>query len=129
MNLVPPSHICGPKLTRAARAERHRWINSLPETFSARQVANALGITSDVVRFAAPGRFTRIPQAVAPTSRHVSLPPVPVIEITSARPETAPRAGIVSTSGDDQPATVGFFMDYIRGLHAQVTAAAEGEAA
>lgn len=96
MTLTPPAHICGQNLTRGARAERHRWINSLPETFSARQVANALGITSDVVRFAAPGRFTRIPQAVAPTSRHVSLPPVPGIEITRARPETSPRAGIVS---------------------------------
>lgn len=102
MTLNPPADICGDlgasgfRHNRALRAKRSEWINSLPDSFTARQIANALGVTPGVVHNAAPSRAGIVPQAVAPTSVHVTMPAVPGITISKDRPETAPRAGIIS---------------------------------
>lgn len=136
MNLVPPSHICGINLTRAARNDRDRWVASLPSNMKPERIGALLGISRNAVVRAYPLRAApKIPVAILPpaTTAAVSLPQVPGVEIIRARPETDPRAGIVSPkhdekADDDRPATLEFFMGYLRSLHAQVTAAAEGEA-
>ena len=123
MNLAPPSHICGPKLTRAARDERDRWIAAAPRHLSNARIAALLGISPAAVLHACPDRAGKIPvRVMPPQAAAVSLPPVPGIEITSARPETDPRAGIVSTSDDDRPATVGFVLRHLRSLCDEVAA-------
>lgn len=128
--MTPPLHICGPNLTRAARDERARWIAAAPQHLSPARLAALLGISPQVVLYACPDRAGKIPERILPpTAAVVSLPTVPGVEIASARPETDPRAGIVSpkqdskaATDDDQPATVWFFMDHLRSLHAEVTA-------
>lgn len=120
--LTPPAHICGPHLTRAARDERYRWIAAAPQHLSVARLAALLGITTGAVRHACPDRAGKIPvRVLPPTAAVVSLPPVPGVEIASARPETSPRAGIVSpkqvskaATDDDQPATVGFVLRHLR---------------
>ena len=93
----PPAHICGPKLTRAARDERDRWIAAAPRHLSNARIAALLGISPAAVLHACPDRAGKIPvRVMPPQAAAVSLPPVPGIEITRARPETDPRAGIVS---------------------------------
>ena len=93
----PPAHICGPKLTRAARDERDRWIAAAPRHLSNARIAALLGISPAAVLHACPDRAGKIPvRVMPPQAAAVSLPPVPGIEITSARPETNPRAGIVT---------------------------------
>lgn len=100
--LSPPADICGDlgasgfRHNRALRAKRSAWINSLPETFTVRQIASALGVSQGTVRNTAPGRFVRPPERIVATSAHVTMPAVPGITISKERPETAPRAGIVS---------------------------------
>lgn len=121
--MTPPAHICGPNLTRAARDERARWIAAAPRQLSNARIAALLGISPAAVLHACPDRAGKIPvRVMPPQAAAVSLPPVPGIEITSARPETAPRAGIVSTSDDDRPATVGFVLRHLRSLCAEVAA-------
>ena len=100
--LSPPADICGDigsshtKESKVLVAKRARWINSLPDHFTSRQIANALGVSREVVVNAAPGRYTQSPAAVMPESVHVALPELPGVDITRDRPETAPRAGIVT---------------------------------
>ena len=126
----PPAHICGPKLTRAARDERDRWIAAAPRHLSNARIAALLGISPAAVLHACPDRAGKIPvRVMPPQAAAVSLPPVPGIEITSARPETDPRAGIVSpepdnktTADDDRPATVGFVLRHLRSLCNEVAA-------
>ena len=128
--MTPPAHICGPHLTRAARDERYRWIAAAPRHLSNVRIASLLGISVGAVLHACPDRAGKIPMRVLPpTAAVVSLPPVPGVEIASARPETSPRAGIVSpkqdgkaATDDDQPATVGFVMRHLRSLCDEVVA-------
>lgn len=100
--LNPPADICGDigssptKENRARLVDRARWINSLPGHVTPRQIANALGVSADVVFDAAPGRYTQIPAAVLPTTAHVTMPELPGVEVTRDRPETDPRAGIIT---------------------------------
>lgn len=102
--LNPPADICGnigasqTKESRALVARRARWINSLPDHISPRQIARALGVSPWVVIAAAPGRYAYVPAAVMPTTVHVTMPELPGIEVKRDRPETDPRAGIVSPS-------------------------------
>lgn len=101
-HLNPPADICGDigssptKASKALVAKRARWINSLPDHFTARQIANALGVSREVVVKAAPGRYTQSPGAVMPTTAHVTMPELPGINVTRDRPETDPRASIVT---------------------------------
>lgn len=127
----PPAHICGINLTRATRNDRDRWVASLPSNMKPERIGALLGISRNAVVRAYPLRAApKVPVAILPpTTAAVSLPPVPGIEITSARPETDPRAGIVTpkrdekaVADDDRPATVGFVVDYLRSLHAEATA-------
>ena len=100
----PPADICGnigasqTKESRALVAKRAKWINSLPDHVSPRQIARVLGVSVEVVVAAAPGRYANIPAAVMPTTVHVTMPELPGINVTRDRPETDPRAGIVSPS-------------------------------
>lgn len=98
MTLTPPAHICGINLTRAARDDRDRWVASLPSNMKPERIGALLGISRNAVVRAYPLRAApKIPVAILPpATTDVSLPPVPGIEITSARPETDPRAGVVS---------------------------------
>ena len=126
----PPAHICGPHLTRVARDERDRWIAAAPRHLSNARIAALLGISPAAVLHACPDRAGKIPvRVMPPQATAVSLPPVPGIEIASARPETDTRAGIVSpkhagkaASDDDQPATVGFVLRHLRRLCDEVKA-------
>lgn len=136
MMLNPPPHICGINLPAAARADRDRWVASLPPHVSTARLAAMLGISQRSVLKHYPLRSTgKVPAAVMPpTAVPVSLPQVPGVEVTRDRPETNPRAGIVSlkrdykaAADDDRPATVGFVMDYLRSLRAEVKA--KGDAA
>lgn len=135
--MTPPAHICGPNLTRAARDERDRWIAAAPRHLSNARIAALLGISPAAVLHACPDRSGKIPvRVMPPTTAAVSLPPVPGIEITTARPETDPRAGIVSPepdnktiADDDRPATVGFVLRHLRSLHAEVADADQEDAA
>lgn len=97
-DLTPPPHICGINLTRAARNDRDRWVASLPPHVSTARLAALLGISQRSVTKAYPLRAApKAPVAILPpTTAAVSLPQVPGVEITRARPETDPRAGIVS---------------------------------
>ena len=102
--LNPPADICGDissshtKASKALVARRARWINSLPDNVTARQIANALGVSRKVVVNSTPWRYANIPAAVMPTSVHVTVPELPGVEVTRDRPETDPRAGIVTPS-------------------------------
>ena len=98
MTHTPPAHICGINLTRAARNDRDRWVASLPSNMKPERIGALLGISRNAVVRAYPLRAApKVPVAILPsTTAPVSLPPVPGIEITSARPETEPRAGIVT---------------------------------
>lgn len=97
-DINPPAHICGINLTRAARNDRDRWVASLPPHVSTARLAALLGISQRSVLKSYPLRsIGKVPAAVMPpTAAPVSLPQVPGVEITRARPETDPRAGIVS---------------------------------
>ena len=100
--LNPPADICGnigasqTKESRALVSKRAKWINSLPDHISPRQIARVLGISPWVVVAAAPGRYANIPAAVMPTTVHVTMPELPGINVTRDRPETDPRATIVT---------------------------------
>lgn len=96
-SVTPPPHIVGINLTRAARNDRDRWVASLPPHVSTARLAALLGISQRSVTKAYPLRSSgKIPAAVMPPTADVSLPSVPGVEITRARPETDPRAGIVT---------------------------------
>lgn len=100
--LNPPADICGnigaspTKESKALVAKRARWINRLPDHVTTRRIARALGVSQEVVVNAAPGRYTQSPGAVMPTTAHVTMPELPGINVTRDRPETDPRAGIVT---------------------------------
>lgn len=96
--LNPPADICGINLTRAARNDRDRWVASLPSNMKPERIGALLGISRNAVVRAYPLRAApKVPVAILPpATADVSLPPVPGVEITSARPETDPRAGIVT---------------------------------
>ena len=100
--LSPPADICGnigaspTKESKALVAKRARWINSLPDHVTPRRIARALGVSQGVVIAAAPGRYTQAPGAVMPTTAHVTMPELPGINVTRDRPETDPRASIVT---------------------------------
>ena len=100
--LNPPADICGnigaspSKESKALVAKRARWINSLPDHVTRQQIAIALGVTREVVSSAVPGRYTHTPGAVMSTTAHVTMPPLPGINVTRDRPETDPRASIVT---------------------------------
>ena len=99
MTLTPPSHIRGINLTRAARNDRDRWVASLPSNMKPERIGALLGISRNAVVRAYPLRAApKVPVAILPpaTTAAVSLPSVPGVEVTRARPETDPRAGIVS---------------------------------
>ena len=97
-DINPPAHICGINLTRAARADRDRWVASLPSNMKPERIGAFLGISRNAVVRAYPLRAApKVPVAILPpTTAPVSLPLVPGVEITPARPETDPRAGIVT---------------------------------
>ena len=97
-SVTPPSHICGPKLTRAARDDRDRWVASLPSSMKPERIGALLGISRNAVVRAYPLRAApKIPVAILPSAAaDVSLPPVPGVEVTRDHPETDPRAGIVT---------------------------------
>ena len=98
MTLTPPPHICGINLTRAARDDRDRWVASLPSNMKPERIGDLLGISRNAVVRAYPLRAApKIPVAILPpTTAAVSLPQVPGVEVTRDRPETNPRAGIVT---------------------------------
>lgn len=98
MTLTPPSHVCGINLTRAARADRDRWVASLPSSMKPERIGALLGISRNAVVRAYPLRAApKIPVAIMPpATADVSLPQVPGVEVTRDRPETNPRAGIMS---------------------------------
>lgn len=123
-SVTPPPHICGINLTRAARADRDRWVASLPSSMKPERIGALLGISRNAVVRAYPLRAApKIPVAILPpATADVSLPPVPGIEITSARPETAPRAGIVSPAR--KPLTVEERIEVIRQMCIKARAAA-----
>ena len=124
MILNPPIEICGPlaKADNQGRSARSVWINSLPNDFTVRQIANALGVSADVVAHAVPGRFTKTPSAVAPIKFGKPLAaPLPFEIDTSHRAETAPRAGIMSPPRSSDRAAAA--IETIRQLHAEWVAA------
>lgn len=100
--LNPPADIRGDigsshtKVSKELVARRARWINSLPDHVTPRQIARALGVSQEVVVNAAPGRYTQSPSAIMPTTAHVTMPELPGVEVTRDRPETDPRAGIIT---------------------------------
>lgn len=98
MTITPPAHICGINLTRDARHDRDRWVASLPISMKPERIGALLGISRNAVVRAYPLRAApKIPVAILPpTTAAVSLPQVPGVEVTRDRPETNPRAGIVS---------------------------------
>ena len=95
---TPPAHICGINLTRAARSDRDRWVASLPSNMKPERIGALLGISRNAVVRAYPLRAApKIPVAILPpATTDVSLPQVPGVEVTRDRPETDPRAGIVT---------------------------------
>lgn len=97
-SVTPPAHICGINLTRAARHDRDRWVASLPSNMKPERIGALLGISRNAVVRAYPLRTApKIPVAILPpATADVSLPSVPGVEVTRDRPETNPRAGIVT---------------------------------
>lgn len=122
--LNPPAHIVGINLTRAARNDRDRWVASLPPHVSTARLAALLGISHRSVTKAYPLRsIGNIPAAILPpTTAAVSLPQVPGVEVTRARPETDPRAGIVSPAR--KPLTIEERIEVIRQMWIETRAAA-----
>ena len=123
-HITPPPHVVGINLTRAARDDRDRWVASLPRDMSTARIAALLGISQRSVTKAYPLRSGgKIPAAVMPpTTAPVSLPAVPGVEITRARPETDPRAGIVSPAR--KPLTIEERIEVIRQMCIKARAAA-----
>ena len=122
--LSPPAHICGINLTRAARNDRDRWVASLPHNMKPERIGALLGISRNAVVRAYPGRATpKIPVAIMPPSTaDVSLPTVPGVEVTRARPETDPRAGIVTPK--QKPLSIEERIEVIRQMCIKARAAA-----
>lgn len=114
MTHTPPAHICGINLTRAARNDRDRWVASLPSNMKPERIGALLGISRNAVVRAYPLRAApKIPVAILPpATTDVSLPAVPGVEVTRARPETDPRAGIVSPAR--KPLTIEERIEVIR---------------
>ena len=116
--LNPPADICGDigsartKRNKSLSAKRASWINSLPDHITPRQVANALGVSRWVVSSAAPGRYAQTPAAFLPTIAHVTVPELPGVDVTRDRPETDPRAGIVTPAR--KPLTIEERIEVIR---------------
>lgn len=125
MTLNPPAHICGTltQTNRKAMFERRVWLNRLPNDYNVRQIAKALGVSVDTVTSAVPGRFVRVPAAVAPMQRGygVTLPPLPFDLPASDGSETAPRAGIMCPPRSDDRAAAAIAI--IREMHAEWVAA------
>lgn len=122
--LNPPAHIVGINLTRAARNDRDRWVASLPSNMKPERIGALLGISRNAVVRAYPLRAApKVPVAILPpATADVSLPPVPGVEVTRARPETDPRAGIVSPAR--KPMSIEERIEVIRQMWISTRAAA-----
>lgn len=118
--LDPPAHICGPLTSgnRKACSDRRKWINSVPQSYTARQVARALGITAEQLTHLVPGRFTIAARAEMGIS-DVSLPPLPFEIERCDRSHTAPRSGIISVERPTRRARAAIAA--IREMHAEMT--------
>lgn len=121
--LTPPAHICGPNLTRAARHDRDRWVASLPSSMKPERIGALLGLSRNAVVRAYPLRAApKVPVAILPpATTAVSLPQVPGVEVTRDRPETNPRAGIVSPAR--KPLTIEERIEVIRQMWINTRAA------
>lgn len=124
MTIAPPAHICGINLTRAARADRDRWVASLPSNMKPERIGALLGISRNAVVRAYPLRAVpKTPVAILPpATTDVSLPSVPGVEVTRDRPETNPRAGIVSPAR--KPLTIEERIEVIRQMWIKTRVAA-----
>ena len=96
--LTPPPHICGHGIGRDACAERNRWVASLPPGISGDRVADMLGLSRAwVIRLYPHLAVQRAPETITPpTAACVSLPELPGVNVTRNRPETDPRADIIT---------------------------------
>lgn len=96
--LNPPSHICGHRVSGTDRSDRDRWVASLPLGMSADRVGTMLGLSRQwVIRLYPHLAMSRAPETITPpTAARVSLPVVPSVYVTRDRPETDPRAGIIT---------------------------------
>lgn len=73
-DITPPPHICGHGIPPAARADRDRWVASLPPSTSVDRICAMLGLSRPwVIRLYPHLAMVRAPETITPARKSLSI--------------------------------------------------------